>query len=65
MIRVTCELLPGGDPNRARTIGLVDIANVAMHGLTACPQAWEEMSIGQIAEQSVRIADALIEELER
>lgn len=28
MIRVTIDLLPGGDFNRARTIGQIDIANV-------------------------------------
>ncbi len=28
MIRCTIELLPGGDESRARTIGLVEIANV-------------------------------------
>lgn len=31
MIRVTFELLPGGDADRARTIGLVEIANVRTH----------------------------------
>lgn len=29
MIRVTFELLPGGDESRKRTIGLMEIANVA------------------------------------
>jgi hypothetical protein len=28
MLRCTIELLPGGDESRARTIGLVEIANV-------------------------------------
>lgn len=28
MIRCTIELLPGGDETRARTIGLVEIANI-------------------------------------
>lgn len=28
MIRVTFELLPGGDESRARTIGIMEIANV-------------------------------------
>lgn len=28
MIRVTIDLLPGGDESRARTIGLIEIANV-------------------------------------
>ena len=28
MIRCTIELLPGGDESRARTIGLVEIANI-------------------------------------
>lgn len=28
MIRITFELLPGGDASRARTIGLMEIANV-------------------------------------
>ncbi len=28
MIRVTIELLPGGDASRARTIGLMEIANI-------------------------------------
>ncbi len=28
MIRVTFDLLPGGDPNKARTIGIMEIANV-------------------------------------
>lgn len=30
MIRVTFELLPGGDETRARTIGLMEIANVGV-----------------------------------
>lgn len=30
MIRCTIELLPGGDEARARTIGIVEIANVAV-----------------------------------
>jgi hypothetical protein len=30
VIRVTIELLPGGDEKRARTIGLVEIANIAV-----------------------------------
>lgn len=29
MIRVTIELLPGGDASRAGTIGIMDIANIA------------------------------------
>ncbi|BDA85002.1 hypothetical protein Sa4125_25440 [Aureimonas sp. SA4125] len=29
MIRVTFDLLPGGDASRARTIGLMEIANIA------------------------------------
>jgi len=31
MIRVTFEILPGGDAQKARTIGLMEIANIAMH----------------------------------
>jgi hypothetical protein len=31
MIRVTFDLLPGGDANRARTIGIMEIANIEMH----------------------------------
>jgi hypothetical protein len=31
MIRVTFELLPGGDESRARRIGLMEIANVKTH----------------------------------
>lgn len=31
MIRITFELLPGGDESRARTIGLMEIANIATH----------------------------------
>ncbi len=31
MIRVTFDLLPGGDASRARTIGLLEIANVKTH----------------------------------
>jgi hypothetical protein len=46
MIRVTFELLPGGDARRARTIGLMEIANLRTHAngtadyavvLTKCP----------------------------
>ena len=46
MIRVTFELLPGGDARRARTIGLMEIANLRTHPdgtadygvvLTKCP----------------------------
>ncbi|VTZ26737.1 hypothetical protein MPC4_80178 [Methylocella tundrae] len=32
MIRVTFDLLPGGDANRARTIGIMEIANIGIHG---------------------------------
>ena len=31
MIRITFELLPGGDASRARTIGLMEIANLRTH----------------------------------
>lgn len=46
MIRITFELLPGGDARRARTIGLMEIANLRTHPngtadygvvLTKCP----------------------------
>jgi hypothetical protein len=46
MIRVTFELLPGGDARRARTIGLMEISNLRTHPngtadygvvLTKCP----------------------------
>lgn len=30
MIRVTFDLLPGGDANRARTIGIMEVANINM-----------------------------------
>lgn len=62
MIRCTIELLPGGDETRRRTIGLVEIANIATNPanfgtyavvLKKCPpfrgalrQAWRK---GQIA----------------
>lgn len=32
MIRVTFELLPGGDASRARTIGLMEICNIGVNG---------------------------------
>ncbi|VFU07913.1 hypothetical protein [Methylocella tundrae] len=32
MIRVTFDLLPGGDADRARTIGIMEIANIGIHG---------------------------------
>lgn len=28
MIRITFDLLPGGDANRARTIGIMEVANI-------------------------------------
>lgn len=31
MIRVTFELLPGGSEDRARTIGIMEVANIATH----------------------------------
>lgn len=31
MIRITFELLPGGDARRARTVGLMEIANLRTH----------------------------------
>lgn len=31
MIRVTFDLLPGGNEGRARTIGVMEIANIRMH----------------------------------
>lgn len=31
MIRITFELLPGGDETRKRTIGLMEVANMATH----------------------------------
>lgn len=31
MIRVTFELLPGGNEDRARTIGIMEIANIRTH----------------------------------
>ena len=31
MIRVTFEILPGGDAARARTIGIMEIANIGTH----------------------------------
>lgn len=31
MIRVTFDLLPGGDESRARTIGIMEVANIEMH----------------------------------
>jgi len=31
MIRVTFDLLPGGDTTRARTIGIMEIANIQTH----------------------------------
>lgn len=31
MIRVTFDLLPGGDESRARTIGIMEVANVETH----------------------------------
>ncbi|NMG39853.1 hypothetical protein GRZ55_11415 [Chelativorans sp. ZYF759] len=31
MVRITFELLPGGDETKARTIGLMEIANVATY----------------------------------
>lgn len=31
MIRITFDLLPGGDVSRARTIGLMEIANIKTH----------------------------------
>lgn len=46
MIRITFELLPGGDARRARTIGLMEISNLRTHPngladygvvLTKCP----------------------------
>lgn len=46
MIRITFELLPGGDASRARTIGLMEICNLRTHPngtadygvvLTKCP----------------------------
>ena len=46
MIRITFELLPGGDASRARTIGLMEISNLRTHPngtadygvvLTKCP----------------------------
>jgi hypothetical protein len=46
MIRVTFELLPGGDATKARTIGLMEISNLRTHPngtadygvvLTKCP----------------------------
>ena len=29
MVRITFELLPGGDEQRARTIGIMEVANIA------------------------------------
>jgi len=31
MIRVTFDLLPGGDESRIRTIGIMEIANLKTH----------------------------------
>ncbi|MCG6115058.1 MAG: hypothetical protein MEQ84_07650 [Mesorhizobium sp.] len=31
MVRITFELLPGGDETKARTIGLMEVANIATH----------------------------------
>lgn len=39
MIRCTIELLPGGDASRARTIGLVEIANVGGDPAGLCDYA--------------------------
>lgn len=71
MIRVTIELLPGGDESRARTIGLVEIANTAVDSgnygdyavvLKKCPpftgalkQAWRS---GRLVADGLRISGA-------
>lgn len=31
MLRVTFEILPGGDASRARLVGVMDISNIKMH----------------------------------
>lgn len=31
MMRVTFEMLPGGDETKARTIGIMEVANIATH----------------------------------